>query len=154
MYYALVQSHLIYGILSWDSVCKSAIKPFCVIVNRIAVGPQEPHVKGMVVTMLSQSPLYQKLQILQILQFYSIELLKFMFSYQRNLLTAHSNTYFDKVKAMHTHGTRMASQSKLFIPRHNTVTAQKSYLIYSGAVMWNSLPKQITVTQSHHFTKG
>ena len=89
------------------------------------------------------SPLYQKLQILKIPQLYSMELLKFMFSYEHNLLPANFNSYFEKVKTMHTHGTRMASQSKFLIPRYNTVTGQKS-LMYSGAVMWNSLPRHIT----------
>ena len=74
-----------------------------------------------------------------------MELYKLMFSYQHNLLPANFNSYFEKVKTMHTHGTgtRMASQSKFVIPRYNTVTVQKS-LMYSGAVMWNSLPRHIT----------
>ena len=66
-----------------------------------------------------------------------------LFSYQHNLLPANFNSCFEKVKTMHTHGTRMESQSKFFIPRYNAVTGQKS-LMYSGAVMWNSLLRHIT----------
>ena len=69
--------------------------------------------------------------------------IKIMFSYQHNLLPANFNSCFEKVKTMHTHGTRMESQSKFFIPRYNAVTGQKS-LMYSGAVMWNSLLRHIT----------
>ena len=106
VYYALVHSHLIYGILPWGRASKSAIRPLCVIVNRIIKAICQSHGRYDAV-----SPPYQKLQILKIPQLYSMELIKFMFPYQHNLLPANFNSYFEKVKIMHTHGTLMASQS-------------------------------------------
>ena len=95
VYYALVHSHLIYGILSWGRACKCAIRPLCVILNRIIKAICQSYGRYDAI-----SPLYQELQILNIPQLYSMELLKFMLSYQyqHNLLPANFNSYFEKVK--------------------------------------------------------
>ena len=69
VYYALVHSHLICGILSWGRACKSAIRPLCVIVNRIINAVCLSYGRYDAV-----SPLYQKLQVLKIPQLYSTEL--------------------------------------------------------------------------------
>jgi len=88
-------------------------------------------------------PLYYKLNLLQLHDVYKLELSKFMFLFQHSLLPLNFTHYFDKVKSVHSYGTRMASNFKLYIPRYNTATGQKT-LMFSGAKTWNDLPINIT----------
>ena len=87
------------------------------------------------------------LKLLQIPELYKLELLNLMFNYNNSVLPSNFNNYFDTVITKHSHVTRMATSAKYLVPRCSTTTGQKS-LTYSGAIIWNSLPRSTTEAQT------
>ena len=147
MYYALVHSKLTYryGILSRGRACTTTIKPLIVLMNRVIratvyIYKNCSHYDAVL-------PLYNNLKMLQIPELYELELLKFMFNYNNSVLPSNFDNYFDTVTAKQSNITRMATSAKYFVPCSNTTTGQKS-LMYSGTIIWNSLPRSVTKAQT------
>ena len=81
VYYALVHSKLIYGILSWRRASKSAIKPLIVLKNRVVKAIYR-NGRRYDATL----PLYHSLNLLEIPELFKLELPKFMFNHNKSSL--------------------------------------------------------------------
>ena len=82
LYYSFVYPHLLYGILTWGSACKSIIKTLQVIGNKILrIISKVTHESA-----VKNDFLFHSLNILKIRDIYKLELAKFMYKYHSQML--------------------------------------------------------------------
>ena len=97
--------------------------------------------------------LYYKSKILKIEDAFNLEIGKFMFKLQNNLLPISFKPYFKPAKLVHPHNTRNLD-NKLFIPRINKKSGQKT-LSFLGSQKWNQVSQKIKNSKSLKlFTKN
>jgi len=134
VYHGLVSSKLRYGLICWATANKSLHQKVNVAHNKI-------------ITYLTFSkrcskmwPLYCKLKVLPLHILIQIEYAKTMYKFQKKLLPAVFNKYFDKPS--HSHATRFATENNLAVLRINTAL-DKSRLRYIGPQVWMKIPSNI-----------
>ena len=132
LYYGLVQSHLTYGLLAWQSANKTNIQSLQVLQN-IIIGtisgvPRNKHV--------AQNILYTNLKILKIEELYFLEIAKFMYLYHHDKLPELFSRYFNVTKNIHPHVTRSTTRKNYFLPHVNSNSAKK-FLLFMGTKNWN-----------------
>ena len=111
-YYSLVQSHLLYGMLTWGSENTTTLKPLQTNQNKIVRLMCKVHKTSHV----TNNSFYTRLSILKIIDLYKVELAKFFHSYQRNRLPQIFQDYFQPVKSLHKHFTRNLHTDKFYLP--------------------------------------
>ena len=82
------------------------------------------------------------MKILQVDDIYKLEVGKFMYKFNNDLLPENFKDYFKYVSTIHTHNTRTASNMCLYPIRART-NFQKNTLKYKGVEVWNSIPISI-----------
>ena len=148
VYYSLVYSHLVYGIICWGNTTKTSLSKLQVKQNRIIKlicnnSYQRTKLKT----------LYEKLQALNIKGIYSLEVAKFMVKVHLNKLPKLSYEYlidFKKCSSMHLYSTRNAVSSNFYVQRTSLAKTNQSLRV-SGVKIWNALPecnKEKTITSS------
>jgi len=65
-----------------------------------------------------------------------------MHSYHNKLLPTHFDEYFIPISSIHSHSTRLATSSNLFLPRVNS-SSGKCSLTFVGPKVWSSIPNDI-----------
>ena len=96
IYYSLVQSHLLYGILTFGSENTTTLKPLQTIQNKIV----RLMCKVDRASHVTNNSLYKRLSILKIKDLCKVELAKFVHSYQRNRLPQIFQDCFQPVKTL------------------------------------------------------
>ena len=138
LYYALVHSHLTYGISIWGPTYPSHLQKLQKLQNKalkaICNAPYRSPAK----------PLYTQLNILRIQDVYKHEIAKFMFNYNKTLTPTPFSNFFQKTNQVSNQSTRLsAKQEKLYIPRYCNNRLQR-FIIYQGVVkIWNFITKKI-----------
>ena len=136
LYFALIHSHLLYGLPVWASTCKTYLSKIKVLQNKaISIISEIPHKERV-------SPYYYKLQILKLDDLYQFELAKIMHQYTHNKLPIRFCNYFTYSCNSYSYSTRNSSKDHLLLPRFTTTRTQKS-IKYKGAKLWNSLPETL-----------
>ena len=133
LYYALVHSNLIYGILVWGNTFLSYLTKLSKLQNkaiRIVAGKNWND---------SANPLYQKLNILPLVSLLNLEISKFVYQHDKSKLPASFSNYFTLNKNVHSRRTRASCNNQLTIPLFKTQKTQRS-IKYTGAKIWNSIP--------------
>ena len=129
LYYALVHSHISYGIIAWGCANKSYIKPLVILQKRairiINNAPYNSHT----------DPKFKSSKILKIPDLFIYQSLLFMYDFLSNKLPSSFNGMFSTNEERPN--TRPTRQSKLFyIPRCHSAFARKQPL-YSLPTIWN-----------------
>ena len=140
VYYSLVYSHLVYGIICRGNTTKTNLSELQVKQNRIIKlicnnSYQRTKLK----------PLHEKLQALRIKGIYSLEVAKFMVKVHLHKLLKLSNEYlidFKKCSSIHSYSTRNAVSSNFFVQRTSLAKTNQSLRV-SGVKIWNALPEHI-----------
>ena len=132
LYYSLVNSHILYGILVRGSTYYSIMQPLQVLQNKIIqiicnISKNE-HVKN--------KTLYHELKQLMS-GIYHLEMAKFIYLFQHNKLSNLYNQYFTSIKTVHKYSTRCTSYNNFYLHAINSNAAKKA-LQFSGALIWNS----------------
>ena len=83
---------------------------------------------------------YSKLDILKVDELFFLEISKFMYRHNKQLLPATFDQYFAPVE--HRHNTRLNANNALTIPSLRTNIGKQS-LKFSGAKVWNQIPRDI-----------
>ena len=136
LYFALIHSHLLYGLPVRASTCKTYLTKIRVLQNKaISIIFEIPHKERV-------SPYYYKLQKLKLDDLYQFELVKIMHQYTHNKLTIRFCNYFTYSCNSYSYSTRYPSKDHLLFPRFTTTRTQKS-IKYKGAKLWNSLPETL-----------
>ena len=133
LYYDLVHSNLIYGILVWGNTFLSYLTKLSKLQNkaiRIVTGKNWND---------SANPLYQKLNILPLVSLLNLEISKFVYQHDKSKLPASFSNYFTLNKNVHSRRTRASCNNQLTIPLFKTQKTQRS-IKYTGAKIWNSIP--------------
>ena len=145
LYYSMVHSHLLYGIVTWGNAHDNHLKRLIISQNKavkiVAGGQRQDHV----------TPFYHRLQILKLKDLYKYEVAKLMHKNSRKKLPNRLCCHFTPVKAIHTRTTRLAlSELNLYLPKYRTQKLQKSFK-YQGAKIWNSVPYELKKLPFHQF---
>ena len=139
---SLFLSHLRYGIICWGRCNKTTMKPLMTLMNRairciLFLDQRE-----------SCTPYFLQNKILIIPDMLKLEIAKFMYCYNNNLLPTNFQKYFTRSNTIHHHFTRF-SLNNFQIPNHNSNRGLRS-LSYLGANLWSKIPDNIKFKPSLH----
>ena len=87
------------------------------------------------------NPLYQKLNLLKLINIFKQEILKFMYKYQNKSLPKCFFDFFAMFSKLHFYPTRFATCSNYSVMRVNKAISQRS-IRYLGPKLWNELPTE------------
>ena len=132
LYDGLAQSHLTYGVLAWGSANKTNLQLLKVLQNKII--RTMPGVRRN--EQVANNILYSILKILEIEEFYFLEIAKLMYLYHHNKLPGLFSPYFNVTKNIHPHVTRSTTRKNYFVSHVNSNSAKKS-LLFMGTKIWN-----------------
>jgi len=127
IYFSLFHSHLQYCIIDWGRAYETVIRPVQVLQNRI--------VKYMTFSnrTLSASNIFKLLKILKVSDLYQLNLEKFMYKYNADILLSSFDNFFSKLYNIYDHGTRQQVSGNF---HHKRVRSDygKKMLQYVGPV--------------------
>ena len=128
LYYSLVNSHILYGILVCGSTNRSISQQLQVLQNKIVRitcnVSKNQHVKN--------NTLHHELKLLKVKDMYYLEMAKFMYLFQHNKLPNLYNQCFTSTKTVHKRNTRCTSYSNFYLHAITSKAAKKA-LQFSGA---------------------
>ena len=146
LYYTVVHSHLLYGLIVWGNTHPTYLSKLITLQNkalRIVTG------SGLYQNVL---PLYQNLNVLNLINLHKLENAKFIHNQINKRLSTNFNNYFTLAKFSHSPQTPSTAYSNLTIPLYKTKRTQKS-IKYSGAKIWNSIANNIRDFSIRKFLK-
>ena len=133
LYHAFVQSHLLYGIVSWGpSISSTTLNQLQLLQNnsiRAIVGSKKSH---------EITSSYRDLEILKIKGLCNFEIAKLMFLNHHSCLPITFDNYFVTSAAVHNYFTRSYHSLKYYIPKYRLARLQKSFK-YVGVKIWNDI---------------
>ena len=135
VYHALIHSYLRYGIIAWGNTTKANMKQLQTLVNRaIRVMSFAPY------TRIDLDPLYEILEILKVEQIYKLEIAKFSYRRENNLLPTEIANYFQlrNIRPNLRNNRSLRSERVIF----NTTSGKNSVLKKSFEI-WENLPEEI-----------
>ena len=139
---SLFLSYLRYGIICWGRCSKTTMKPLTILMNRAIRCILFLDQRESCATHLSQN------KILLIPDMLKLEIAKFMYCFNNNLLPANFQKYFTRSNTTHQHLTRF-SLHNFQIPNHKSNRGLRS-LGYMGANLWSKIPDSIKFKSSLH----
>ena len=145
IYCSLFHSHLQYCISDWGRAYKTVIQPEQVLQNRI--------VKYMTFSnrTSSASNISKLLKILQVSDLYQLNLEKFMYKYNADILPSSFDKFFSKLYNIHDHDTRQQVSWNFYHKRVRTDYGKKM-LQYVGPVAWGCISNNIKMLPLHTFS--
>ena len=135
LYYALIHSHIFYGLPVWASTFNTYLNKLRKLQNRAMRIITKSKIKDRI------TPQYVHLGILKLNDLYNFEIAKFLYQYVHDMLPLQFNHYFTYMHDAHSHTTRNSTSKALAIKRFSTNRGQNS-IKYKGATIWNSIPNQ------------
>ena len=146
LYYALIHSHILYGLPVWASIFNTYLNNVRKLQNRAMRIIIKSKIKGRI------NPQYVHFGILKLNDLYNFEIAKFMYQYVHDMLPLQFNHYFTYMHDAHSHTTRNSTSKTLAIKRFSTNRGQNS-IKYKGATIWNSIPNQFKLLTYHKFQR-
>jgi hypothetical protein len=132
LYYSLIYPYLCYCCIVWGNAYPTALHHIEVLQNRATRLLTNSHYRA------SAEPLYKQLNLLQLRDLYTYQVLIFMFQAYHNSLPQSCRRYF--VHNIISHGTRRASYFKLFSCHTNI---RKKGICITGPILWNTLSVEL-----------
>ena len=144
LYYALIHSHLNYGILAWGNTYHSYLLKLMRLQNKAI----------RIVTCSgwndSAFPLFKKTNVLTIPLLFQYETAKLVHRHSSNDLPVNLSNYFTLSKNIYS--TRSTTNENLQTPLLRLQRTQKS-IKFTGAKIWNSIPSNIRKSTFQKFKK-
>ena len=148
VYHALVHSYVRYGIIVWGTASKTALKPLQTVVNRA--------LRIMCFAPLGRfdaNPLYEILDILKIEDIYSLEVGKYMYKVERNLLPVTIANYFTiRQPSQHRYNLRSRNTPEPTTINYKTSFGERS-IQKTGNNIWRSVPDDIKESENKNSFK-
>jgi len=145
IYFSLFHSHLQYCIIDWGRAYKTVIRPVHVLQNRI--------LKYMTFSKrtLSANNIFKLLKILKVSDLYQLNLEKFMYKYNADILPSSFDCFFSKLHCIHDHGTRQQVSGNYHHKRVRTDYGKKMQQ-YVGPAAWDCISNKIKMLPLHMFS--
>ena len=141
IYHALIYSYLRYGIIAWGKTTKTNLQKVQVLINRaVRIMSFAPFGR------IDLDPLYEILEILKIEHVYELEIAKFAFRRQRNLLPCDIANYFQVREPTRTLRNCLLTQPSRKVIT-NTILGAKSVERKSSEI-WEKVPNEIKLAPS------
>lgn len=145
LYCTLVLPYINYGILIWGNTCKSYLDKLIKIQKWAVRSITNSHYRA------HTAPLFNQLNLLTVLDIYTLELGTFMYKFSINDLPLAFKHFFSKRSHVHDHQTRYAKNFN--VTRNKKCFSDRSTRS-SGPIIWNSLPDSLKESKSvKHFRK-
>ena len=124
LYYTLVYPYLTCGILIWGSTYKSYLNTSQLSQNKA--------MRGIIKQRLSDriTPIYRKLHVLKINDFYKLETAKLMLQFSNKSLSASFEKYFTRTTFVHRHSTLTFERNEYFLLHFSTSRLQRLIRFY------------------------
>jgi len=137
LYYALIHSHLLYGLIIWGLTFPSYIKRLTKFQNKAV------KLIGGGNFCDSPMPFYFNLNILKFQDLYKIEVAKFVHRFLQNTLPSSFSDYFTPTIQSTRRLTQSTSNnSNLYVPKYRNNRLRRS-IKYQGVKVWNSISPEI-----------
>ena len=133
LYYALVHSHILYGLPIWAATYDTYLNKLRKLQNKAIRTVTKSNIKDRI------TPRYRHLGILILYDLYMYEIAKFMYQYVHNMLPSQFNNHFSFTHNIHTHETRNSTSKAMTLTRYST-NRNKNSIKYKGVKIWNSIP--------------
>ena len=147
VYHALAHSYIRYGIIAWGSAAQSNLTPLKVIMNRILrIMSNAP------LGRVEVAPLFDIFEILSIEKIYELEVGKFMFKKEKNLLPVQIAQYFQLITFEQSRYILRARPTRNIHLDQRTTQGEKS-IQKRGPNIWRSIPDDLKTIESHIFFK-
>ena len=145
IYFSLFHSHLQYCIIDWGRVFKTTIRPVQLLQNRI--------LKYMNFSKRTSSGnnIFKILKILKVSDLYQLNLEKFMYEYNADILPSSFNNFFSKLHCVHDHATKQQVSGNHHHKRVRTDYG-KNMLQYVGPVALGGISNNTTMLPLHMFS--
>jgi len=145
IYFSLFHSHLQYCIIDWGRAYKTVIRPVQVLENLI--------MKYMTFSdrTSSASNIFKLLKILKVSDLYQLNLEKFMYKYNVDILLSSFDNFFSKLYNIHDYVTRQQVSVNFHHKRVRTDYCKKM-LQYVGPVAWCCISNNIKMLTLHTFS--
>ena len=134
LYHSLVGTYLHYGIGSWGSAKSSTLSKLQSLQDKVVryITHSSPYA--------NITSKYKKLNILRINELYTLEIGKFMYRSNKNMLPSSFDQYFDEIK--HNYQTRSRTNNNLVMPMPRTDIGKQS-IKFTGVKIWSDIPLEI-----------
>ena len=138
LYYALIFSHLMYGIIIWGSTYSSYLTSLQTLQNKAITALAKLKPKDRVTPI----PIYKQYNFLKTNDMYRLEIAKFMHHFHSKSLPFIFTDYFMYLKDCHNRKTRISNHTNFFLPYYSSSRLQRC-IKYSGVRLWNCIPENI-----------
>ena len=95
-------------------------------------------------------PLFIDLKILKLDDVIKLNILKFTYEFNHNLLPSDISNIFDYNSAIHKYKTRSATNQGLFVPEIFTSNYGTKSIKYQGPLLWNDICKSVPSINDVH----
>ena len=143
VYYALVNSYLRYGIVTWGTASETVLKPLNMLLNRVV------RIMTFAPFTIDTKPIFDFLKIQDFQQLFSFETGNFIYRLKKNLLPINTLVnHFSRIPAQHNYNLRNRENRLLVTPLSLLSSFKKKSLYIRGIDLWNNIPDQIETSKS------
>ena len=137
LYYALIYSFIIYGLIAWGNTYESTIKPIFILQKKA-------------VRMITFSR--NSLEIIKFFDLITFLIAIFMYKLHNQLLPSAFQSFFSKVDKIHSYNTRYAAKQSYYLPKAGT-NYGKFNVRFQGPVVWNAIDDDVKFSSISLFLK-
>ena len=134
IYYSLAYPYLSYCVTAWGGAAKSLIQPLITIQNKIV------RIMTFSDFLSHAAPLFYKLQLLTIVDIYSLNLAIMIHNFQNNKFTG--STDLITLDKFHKYNTRLSANNNYFQNFHKSDVGSRTFS-NAGLKFWRSLPSDL-----------
>ena len=146
LYYSLIHTHLLCGLVVWGSSYKSKLKKLLSLQNKVV------KLIGGGLLRDKATPFYSQLGILKLTNLFKLEVGIFVRAHFKNKLPTSLSDYFILTSEVSQKNTRSTQPRRncLYIPRYASNRMQK-YIRFQGVKIWNDIPSNIQNSSYNSF---
>ena len=132
VYYSIIYTFFIYGVLIWGNTYKTNLYPLIILQKKVV----------RIITfsdfLAYTLPLFKELNLLKFIDIVDFHTALFMFRYSRGNLPGNFDGYFNLVCNTHLYGTRVASKTTFSLPLTRTNYGLFN-IRFCGPKVWNTI---------------
>ena len=148
VYFALIHSHIRYGIAVWGNATENVLQPLHALLNRVI------RIMTFAPFGIDTKPIFDFLKILDVSQTFSLETGKFVFKSKNNMLPIRTiANHFERRRAVHQHNLRTCNHHSLVTPFVLLSSFKRKSIHYRGMDMWDNIPESIKHSDSFNIFK-
>ena len=93
-------------------------------------------------------PMFKSLNLLKLNDVIELQILSFVYQWSHRLLPPCFSEYFNFISSVHSYSTRQSCKKNLYVASVNTTQYGLRFLKFTSPRLWNSLPTNITNSNS------